>query len=63
MKLDSLKNKVVTLLLQVTPNVIPQRNATFWKKDVQLNKEYEKTIVENNLENVSSTTRQLKDDL
>ena len=29
---------------QVTPLSIPQKNATFWTKDVQLNKEYEKSI-------------------
>ena len=31
---------------QVTPESIPQRNASFWKKDILLNKEYEKSFQE-----------------
>ena len=31
---------------KVTPESIPQRNASFWKKDILLNKEYEKSFQE-----------------
>ena len=44
---------VATLYIkQVTPTSIPQRNATFWRNDVQLNKEYEKSIQSENLDEV-----------
>ena len=32
--------------VKVTPESIPQRNASFWKKDILLNKEYEKSFQE-----------------
>ena len=41
-------------VLQVTPLSIPQRNATFWRKDIQLNKEYEKSIQSDDLDEVTS---------
>ena len=34
-------------MFQVTPESIPQRNASFWKNDIMLNKEYEKSFQEN----------------
>ena len=46
---------VLTLYIkQVTPLSIPQRNATFWRKDIQLNKEYEKSIQSEDLDEVKS---------
>ena len=42
-----LQSTVFTLqILQVTPESIPQRNASFWKNDIMLNKEYEKSFQE-----------------
>ena len=32
---------LILFVKQVTPESIPQRNASFWKTDVALNKEYE----------------------
>ena len=40
-------------VLQVTPLSIPQRNASFWRKDLQLNKEYEKSIQSDDLDEVT----------
>jgi len=37
---------LMLLVKQVTPESIPQRNASFWKKDILLNKEYEKSFQE-----------------
>jgi len=36
----------------VTPERIPQRNAAFWKKDILLNREYEKSLMETNIAEV-----------
>ena len=45
---------VLTLYIkQVTPLSIPQRNASFWRKDLQLNKEYEKSIQSDDLDEVT----------
>ena len=45
---------VLTLYIkQVTPLSIPQRNASFWRKDIQLNKEYEKSIQSDDLDEVT----------
>merc|ERR1712117_425547 len=38
---------LMLLVKQVTPESIPQRNASFWKNDIMLNKEYEKSFQEN----------------
>jgi len=38
---------LMLLVKQVTPESIPQRNASFWKNDILLNKEYEKSFQEN----------------
>ena len=42
------KMMMINLLFfaKVTPESIPQRNASFWKKDILLNKEYEKSFQE-----------------
>ena len=40
--------------VQVTPKSIPQRNAAFWKKDILLNREYEKSLQETNFADVST---------
>merc|ERR1719461_1941322 len=37
---------LMLLVKQVTPESIPQRNASFWKNDIMLNKEYEKSFQE-----------------
>ena len=38
---------MIRYFFQVTPESIPQRNASFWKNDIMLNKEYEKSFQEN----------------
>ena len=38
--------KMMINFVKVTPESIPQRNASFWKKDILLNKEYEKSFQE-----------------
>ena len=38
---------ILNLFFKVTPESIPQRNASFWKNDIMLNKEYEKSFQEN----------------
>ena len=38
---------IIRYFVQVTPESIPQRNASFWKNDIMLNKEYEKSFQEN----------------
>eukprot|EP00092_Neocalanus_flemingeri_P095053 GFUD01120915.1.p1 GENE.GFUD01120915.1~~GFUD01120915.1.p1 ORF type:complete len:609 (+),score=97.80 GFUD01120915.1:35-1861(+) len=44
---------LILLLKQVTPASIPQRNAAFWKKDIVLNREYEKSLQETNIGNIA----------
>ena len=50
------------IMIQVTPESIPQRNASFWKNDIMLNKEYEKSFQEKDVssENISSFKPKLK---
>jgi len=43
---------LILLVKQVTPERIPQRNAAFWKKDILLNREYEKSLMETNIAEV-----------
>jgi len=43
---------LILLVKQVTPERIPQRNAAFWKKDIVLNREYEKSLQETNIADV-----------
>ena len=37
---------LILLVKQVTPEKIPQRNAAFWRKDILLNRQYEKSLQE-----------------
>jgi len=47
----------ILFIKQVSPESIPQRNAAFWKKDIVLNREYEKSLVDNEIAEAISGER------
>eukprot|EP00091_Calanus_sinicus_P021548 TRINITY_DN6432_c0_g1_i1.p1 TRINITY_DN6432_c0_g1~~TRINITY_DN6432_c0_g1_i1.p1 ORF type:complete len:207 (-),score=62.92 TRINITY_DN6432_c0_g1_i1:473-1093(-) len=42
----------ILFIKQVSPESIPQRNAAFWKKDIVLNRAYEKSLHDNDIADV-----------
>ena len=50
----------ILFIKEVSPESIPQRNAAFWKKDIVLNREYEKSLHDTEMAEVIKILREPK---
>ena len=48
----------ILFIKEVSPESIPQRNAAFWKKDIVLNREYEKSLHDTEMAEVRKILRE-----